>query len=80
MDETIKKLYEILKQIEPDTTVKYEELKPETNIKNDLGLNSIGFLYLVIGVEKEFCITMRNADLDELQTLGQVVQYIEENA
>lgn len=80
MSETIEKLYEILKRIEPDTQVKLEDLKPETNIKNDLGLNSIGFLYLVIGVEKEFCITMRNADLNELETLGQVVEYIEENA
>ncbi len=80
MSETVEKLYEILKKIEPDTQIKLEDLKPETNIKNDLGLNSIGFLYLVIGVEKEFCITMRNASLNELETLGQVVEYIEENA
>ncbi len=80
MNETLKKLYEILLKIEPDTKVKFEDLKPETNIKNDLGLNSIGFLYLVIGVEKEFCISMRDVDLSELRTLGQVVAYIEENA
>ncbi len=80
MSETLNKLYEILLKIEPDTKVKLEDLKPETNIKNDLGLNSIGFLYLVIGVEKEFCISMRDVDLDDLQTLGQVVAYVEENA
>ena len=80
MSETLNKLYEILLKIEPGTKVKLEDLKPETNIKNDLGLNSIGFLYLVIGVEKEFCISMRDVDLNELRTLGQVVAYIEENA
>ena len=38
----------------------YSNITEDSDIKQDLGLNSIGFLYLVLGIEEEFNVEIHN--------------------
>ncbi len=44
----------------------------------DIGLTSIGILYIVIAVEETFGIRFDNVGATDFATLGDVVDYIEE--
>ena len=48
-----------------------------TNLMTELGLNSIGMLYMVISIENQFNIRFADANMDELDTVGKVIDYIE---
>jgi len=41
-----------------------DEMDEDTNLLADLGIDSVGILQLVLGVEKEFDITIKNDELD----------------
>ncbi len=49
----------------------------DSNLVTDLGLNSVGILYVVIGVEEMFSITFDDVSFGEFQTVGDVIDYIE---
>lgn len=51
----------------------------ESNIKNDLGINSVGLLYLIVDIEKEFDVVLHNQSIEKFVTLNDVVTYIEQN-
>lgn len=80
MKEIIDQLYEIYMRIEPDSDITRESVTPEMRIKEDLGLNSIGLLYLIMGIEKEFCISLKNQSIESFKTIDDVAKYLEENA
>lgn len=75
MNETFIKLKEILERIMPDND--YSNITEESDIKNDLGLNSIGFLYLVLGVEEEFNVEIHNINADEFKKVKDVINYLD---
>lgn len=52
-------------------------LTPQTRLREDLGLNSIGMLYMAMALEEEFGLTFRNEDLAELHTVADVLRRIE---
>lgn len=52
-------------------------LTPQTRLKEDLGLNSIGMLYMALALEEEFGLTFRNEDLAQLHTVADVLRRIE---
>ena len=39
-------------------------INEQTNLLTDLGLDSVAILHLVLGIEKEFDITINNQELD----------------
>ena len=41
-----------------------EQINEKTNLLTDLGIDSVGILQLVLGVEKEFGITIKDDELD----------------
>ncbi len=43
----------------------------------DLGLNSVGVLYIVIGIEEIFSISFSNVSFGDFETVGDVVDFIE---
>ena len=47
-----------------------------SNLTEDLGLNSVGILYLVIAIEEFFNIRFEDVGAGDVQTVGQVVDYI----
>lgn len=78
--ETLEKLKEIFKNINPDSEVDLNTITKDTKIVEDLGLNSIGVLYLVLAIEEEFNILMHNSSIESFKTLGDVCLFIEENS
>lgn len=75
MDNTFDKLKKILERIMPDND--YSNITEESDIKNDLGLNSIGFLYLVLGIEEEFNVEIHNINSDEFKQVKDVIDYLD---
>ena len=49
----------------------------ESNIALDLGVNSIGQLYMAIAIEKEFDVDMADVAPSNLKTVADVIDYIE---
>lgn len=47
-----------------------------TTLADDLGLNSVGILYVVIGIEEAFNISFDNACFSDFKTVGDVIDFI----
>lgn len=75
--DTFNKLKEIFQNILPDADI--DSISENSNIKNDLGLNSIGFLYLVLAIEEAFEVEIHNLNIDEFITVKDVVTYLDSN-
>ncbi|MBO4572593.1 MAG: hypothetical protein J5762_02355 [Clostridia bacterium] len=80
---TRKEIFDKLKQIVADVKnvdiSDFDGLTEESDIKQDIGLNSIGMLYVVIKTEKEFGFSMSDFELDGFTTVKDVVDVIEES-
>ncbi len=55
-------------------------IKPEAELMNDLGFNSLELADLVVLCEERFGIIFDESVLPTLLTVGDVVSYLEENA
>ena len=77
--EILDKLKEIVASVKDIAVEELDFVTDETTIKDDLGLNSIGVLYVVVAIENKFDITMQDADVGQFVTVGNVVDFIEEN-
>ena len=55
-------------------------IKPEAELMNDLGFNSLELADLVVLCEERFGVIFNEAALPSLLTVGDVVAYLEENA
>lgn len=53
------------------------EIKAETSFKDDLGVDSLDLFELVMALEDEFGTEIPSEDLEQLTTVGAVVDYIE---
>ncbi|MCQ2540739.1 MAG: acyl carrier protein [Lachnospiraceae bacterium] len=53
------------------------EIKAETSFKDDLGVDSLDLFELVMALEDEFGTEIPSEDLEQLTTVGAVVEYIE---
>ena len=49
----------------------------DSKIVEDLGVNSIGLVYLAVAVEEEFGIDMTNVSLESFNTVGDVIKNIQ---
>lgn len=74
-NEIIEKLKGILATVK-GIEVAEIECDENTNLMTELGLNSIGMLYMVISIENQFGIRFADANMDELDTVGKVIDYI----
>jgi len=54
------------------------EVTPEASFKNDLGADSLDIVELIMKFEKEFNIGIPDDQI--IDTVGEAIQYIEENA
>ncbi|GAG62449.1 unnamed protein product [marine sediment metagenome] len=57
-----------------------DRISEETNLVTDLGLDSIGILQVILGIEKEFGISIENHELDSglLSRMSNLVSMIQE--
>ena len=52
-------------------------IKPETLLREELSINSIGLLYMAMAVEEEFGIKFNNDDFIDIKTVNDVIRIIE---
>ena len=54
-----------------------EEMKPESHILNDLGMNSIDVVEAVVAVEEEFSVSVPDRMISSFQTLEDIMKFLE---
>ncbi len=72
--DTLKKILEEQLEIDPST------INENTDIAEDLGADSLDMVELMMTVEEEFDITIKDSDAHLFKTVGDVVNYIEANS
>ncbi len=73
--EIFEKLVEIFK-IVVNKNVNLELLKEESDIVNDLGINSIGMIYLAIALQEEFKVDISDLTTTSFRKVSDVIDYI----
>ncbi|MDE6411908.1 MAG: acyl carrier protein [Clostridia bacterium] len=73
-NEIVQKLNEIVDMALGEIAVTADE---SSNLTTDLGLNSVGLLYVVIAIEEFFGVRFDDVSFGDFQTVGDVVDYIE---
>ena len=71
------KLAEIMLIALPDSAEAINNCTEQSNLNTDLGLNSVGILFVVIAIEEFFSIVFENVNFGDFKTVGDVVDYIE---
>lgn len=54
-----------------------DAIKPDSDLVNDLGADSLDSIEIVMEIEDEFGIEIKDGDLDGMRTVGQLVSAIE---
>lgn len=71
-------MFETIQQIIVDQLgVDPEEVKVESNFKDDLDADSLDLFEIVMALEEEYEIEIPNEDLEQIQTVGDAIKYIE---
>lgn len=76
--EILEKLQDIMISINDEERRKIEASTEETRLVEDIGLTSVGMLYLVIVLEESFQIKFEDVGTSTFDTVGKVIDYIEE--
>ena len=71
------KLAEVMLMAMPDASDIIKHRTEDSNLNTDLGLNSVGMLFVVIAIEEMFSIEFENVNFSDFKTVGDVVNYIE---
>lgn len=75
--EILEKLKEIFKMV-VSSKVDLSKVTYDNDIVRDLGINSVGVLYMAIAIEKVFNVDMTQTSITSFNTVGDVVSFIEE--
>ena len=62
-----------------DLQINPDHIKPEAELVNDLGINSLELAELSLLCEEKYGIEIKDDDFAKLITVGDVVAYLEEN-
>ena len=57
-----------------------EQVTPQASFIEDLGADSLDIVELVMAFEEEFSVEVPDEDAEKLQTVGDVIKYIQERA
>ena len=66
--------------IEKELGVERDKLTNEASFIEDLGADSLDIVELVMAFEEEFGVEVPDEDAEKLQTVGDVIKYIEEKS
>ncbi len=75
--EIIEKLKEIILQATGNEPESLDNCSEASNLTTDLGMNSIALLFVVIAIEETFDICFDEEVVSDFKTVGDVVNYIE---
>ncbi len=70
----IEKVIEILSEF---TEMKTEQMNRDTKLVADMGLNSFDVVNVVVAFEEEFDIEIPDRAIRDLQTIGNIADYLE---
>lgn len=73
------KLKEILSFNFSDSSEILDKCSESSNLITDLGLNSVGMLFMVISIEEAFSVSFENVNFSSFVTVKDVIDYIEKN-
>lgn len=71
--ERLVKIFRVVFEEDVDTS----KLSLDASLREDIGINSIGLLYMAMAVEEEFGIKFNNEDFVAIHTVGDVITVIE---
>lgn len=74
--QTFQRLIKVFNTVFEDD-IQADTVKLDADLREDLGINSIGILYLAMAVEEEFGIKFTNEDFVHIRTVEDVVRCIE---
>ncbi len=61
-----------------DENKDFSNVTEDTNIIKDLGVNSVGLIYLLMAIEETFEIDMSDVTFSTFEKVGDVIKYIKE--
>ena len=74
-------IFDKLKELVVDQLgVEEDEVTMEASMQDDLGADSLDLVDLVMSVEEEFGVKVADEDLEDIKTVGDIVNYIEDRA
>ena len=76
-NEIAEKLREIILFALPNKKEAIDKCTEDSNLRTDIGLNSVGLLYIVIALEEVFGVSFENLSFDNFNTVKDVIDYIE---
>ena len=59
--------------------INQDSIKDESNFINDLGADSLNIVEIVMEIEDEYGIEIPDEDVEELNTVGDLKNYIKDN-
>ena len=59
--------------------VEEDTIKPETDLQDDLGADSLDVVDLLMSIEDEFEIEIPDEEIENIRTVSDLVSYIESN-
>lgn len=71
-------LEKLISIVAEQLNVEEEEVRPETDFRKDLGADSLDLFELVSALEKEYDVEIPSEELEKLNTVQAVVDYLEE--
>ena len=77
-EKIIEQLKDILFSADPSIKARAIELSEDTRMAQDLGLSSIGMLYIAIAIEETFNLRFDNVGVSDFGCVRDIVDYISE--
>ena len=74
--QTLERLIKVF-QVVFEETIDPATITPETSLRDDIGISSIGLLYMAMAAEEEFGIKFTNEDFPNIKTVADVIACIE---
>lgn len=56
-----------------------DDITNDTDLFSQLGMNSIGMLYMALAIEDKFGVTFSNEDFPKFRKVGDIVDFISQN-
>ena len=75
-EEIIEKLKDILFATDNRNAQSVQACTESSDLRTDLGLSSVGMLYMVFSIEETFGVRFENVGMGDFKTLGDVVDYL----
>jgi len=76
MAESLQKVTDIIVE---QLGVNADQVKPEAKLIEDLGADSLDAVELVMAIEEEFSLEVPDEEAEKLQSVGDILSYIENN-